>query len=402
MEDIRTNIERVAVDINGLLDSDDSLKRLTFEEVDELLKTKFLLTNPSWEQRQEETRRVKERYVGHFEDNMDKLLMALFHWKDSSSSSWNETIDINLYKRQIMDYVNCACACPCPCATTTLPYKSVETFDLVWKLVMKNKIVFTPEDIRGLDVRFLRHIMARPWYEHPFKTFTTTKQEDYDSSSEYGCGVLKTLMTPQERFWLNVVVGCSKEDVVDMQKLLTCLALDVDQRQRFLPMKATVFGEGEGDLLPQIMAHYEGAQISPVIKWRRNLGILLDNKPHQFHEFSEVIGDGCSVFVNKLTVELPYMCYAYVDRVEVDILDYSWVQGEKECYVDMGDEYILQHFRPYTKQNSHDGTTTISTIHKKCGDENEFPCYYLSVSFGLSKFHAVKAVRVYGKAVSFV
>jgi hypothetical protein len=119
------------------------------------------------------------------------------------------------------------------------------------------------------------------------------------------------------------------------------------------------------------------------------------------------------------TIELPYMCYAYVDRVEIDVNELYWVwdtkagefkkneqnkTGHKQRgYVAVGDEYNLEQFRPVKEKKSRrEGPGTTHTIVKKC-KESTTPCYYITVSFGLtSDMQTVKAVRLYGKAISLV
>jgi hypothetical protein len=396
MDKVRTNLDQIKQDVASVLESQETLGQLTLEELDEALQTKFMLLNPRWDERKAESKSVKERYMSLLNDEMDKL-KAILHWKQSGD--WNTKIDINQYKQHVMDYIN----------------NSVveDTYEMAWHLIKGGKIVLSPEDIKNLDVRFIKYVMTRQRYKNPFvmpsmknATDDSNANDDIEDEDEYE-NVNKTYMTSCERFWVNLIA--SGRDDVDKDNVILCLGMDVDQRLRYLPMKVTVFEEG--DLLPQIVGHYKGAQISPMIKWRRNVGILLDNTPCKFHDYMEYI-EGGPFMASIFTIELPYMCYVYVDRVEIDVDDSDWkwdaktqtmkkYDGRDMGYVSVGDEYILSKYKLVKDNNSRTSFGNTWTICKKC-KESAKPAYYVTISFGLSTFHNINAVRVYGKAISLV
>ncbi len=411
METVRSHIEETKNAIKSILETDKELAKLTLSELDEILKTKFTLMDKvvKWEDHNKESNRVKERYIDLLMNEMDKL-NAILHWKQLSD--WRIKIDIKQYKRHVIEYIN----------NSDVPdnylkrYVGVDTFDMAWKLIASGDIVLNPMDIRELDLRFIKYVMKKRKYKNPFQLMQLPKKKDNECNEynedhgiidydDYGI-VTKTYMMPAERFWVNVLA--SGRDDICRDDVMVCIGVDVDQRLRFMPQAVTVFEEG--DLLPQIISHYKGAGISPMIKWRRNVGILLGNDPCQFHDYYEFM-EKAPFIANMFSIELPYMCYAFVDRVEVDVIGPDWDfvtqtmkkdDGKQKEHINVGYEYILDKFRPIDKKQSISTYSTTRTISRKC-KENHSPTYYITWRFGLmSAFHTVAAIRVYGKAISLV
>ena len=54
-----------------------------------------------WEERTDETNRVKDRYLALQTDEVDKV-KAMLHWKDARSS----TADFGRHKQHIIEYIN--------------------------------------------------------------------------------------------------------------------------------------------------------------------------------------------------------------------------------------------------------------------------------------------------------
>jgi len=401
MDKIRNTLEQIKQDIAAVLESDETLSQLSLTDLDDLLQNKYMLTTPKWDERKEDTKRIKDRYISLLKDEMDKL-KALLHWKDTGYCCNN--IDVNSYKGHVIEYIN---------NTVLLDdenkwHNHVPAYNLAWQLVSDGKIKLTPDDVNKLDMRFIEYVMTRECYRNPFRVTMNKKHacddgdvEECEFDLDYNESDNKVHMTHRERFWVNVLA--SGRGDIDADKVLVCLGMDVDPRMRFMPQKVTVFEDG--DLLPQIASHYKNAQLSPMIKWRRNLGILLENMQYQFHDYLEFMENG--VFLTHMfTLELPYMCYAYVDHVEVDVSDFVWGEEDKKGvgYVEVGNEYILSAFKPFDKHKTKITLTAqnINVVKKKCR-ENDVPGYYITISFGLmNSYKTVNAVRMYGKAISLI
>ncbi len=393
MDTLKTYLDKVKDHITETLACENTLAQLSLTDLDEFLKTKFLLETTQWDEQKKISKEIKERYLDLQKTDIDKL-KAILHWKDAGN--WMNKIDVNAYKPQVIESVNNALAAEVdtPCSK----YDTIEAYDMLWDLVKSNTIKLTPQEIDQLDIRFIEYIMSRSQYSNPFRI--TLKDENYTDDEE--CNP-KAHMNPMERFWINLIAS-GRMDIKDTDAVLLCLGLDVDPRLRYMPQKVTIFEDG--DLLSQITAHYDNAALSPMIKCRRNLGIIIENCNYNFHDYREYIkANGGSFSTNMFAIEMPYMCYIYVDRIEVDGLSYYGSESKKtNGYVDVGDEYIMNSFRPVNQQKDQMITLIppeLKTFTKKC-KENTRPGYYTTISFGYSGYVTVYAVRVYGKAISLV
>ena len=180
----------------------------------------------------------------------------------------------------------------------------------------------------------------------------------------------------------------------------------------------TVF---EGELITQLVEHYNARVLSPMIKWRRNVGILLENRPYEWYDYTEFMNGKSPFMASKFSIEMPYMCYAYVDHIEVDIADYSrWDEPDPEAesksvaYMSMGYDFIVKKFKKVVDKKLTCGApaltggapaltcTKTKTLSLKCKEPNK-PGYYASVSFGAFNYcTTITAIRVYGRAISLI
>lgn len=402
MERINANIELIKKDVISIIDSDESLSKLTLKELDEILNFKFMLYNTPWDKKKEETQSIKDKYISTLIDELAKI-KAILYWNDSGG--WIKTTDIGVYKQHIVDYINNVVIGE----DSKSICKSISEYDMAWKIIKDNGIVLTPSDIKTLNIQFLNYVMSRQRYSNPFRSYIKPENCGYDSDED-DISKKKTQMTTLEHFWINVLA--SKRDDINKDDVMICLGTDVDQRLRFMPNKVTIFEEG--DILPQIVQHYKDSNISPMIKYRRNVGILLENKPYDFYNYSEYMASG-PFLSTMFTIEFPYMCYVYVDKIEVDIRDGFNIlidsndsnisKKEKNIisYMTVGSDNIQCSFRSVKEDRTENNNyiSNIKTLSKICDDKK--PGYYLTVSFGwMTSYQKVVNIRVYGKAISLI
>ena len=171
-----------------------------------------------------------------------------------------------------------------------------------------------------------------------------------------------------------------------------------------MPVGVKVF---DGELTSQVQGYYDGLKLSPVIRYRTNIGVIVDNHTYQFYRLRDL---GPQYAMESLHVEFPYMCYVYVDRVEVDtdvttmaLHDMTTAGGgERRLLVSVGDEYLMA---PFTKDNAAEtkdrSSLRIEGCHTLVGRPKESKAgYYVNVFLGF-KMTYVAGVMVYGRAVCF-
>jgi hypothetical protein len=377
MESIRNNVERVKSDVSTLLESESDLSRLTLKELDEILSIEYSMHDYSWDEKRAYTQKIKDRYMNLLTD--EAQVDAILHWKDHTG--WATKIDIGVYKQRIIEHVN---------RVEPVSHNRDPTYETAWSLIRDDNIVLTPKDICRLDTRFIKYAMSKRRMTDFRKSIAPASDNEEDA-----CDRHKAYMTPVERFCVNFLMSVASVD--DIDAALECLGHAAVQKKLFLPQKLTVFEDG--DILPHIIQHYNDTRLSPMIRCRRNVGIIMENMPHQFYDFQSY--SQAPFFASRFAIEFPYMCYVLVDRVEIDLIWSPFLDSNEaiNCCVDTGDEYIMRMFGTPDKALEVD-EAQVKTVSKTCTTGAEKPCHYLTVSF--NKYRTVVAIRVYGKAISLI
>jgi len=95
-----------------------------------------------------------------------------------------------------------------------------------------------------------------------------------------------------------------------------------------------------------------------------------------------------------VSIEFPYMCYGYVDRIELDIAGATATM----CKCTGGMEYMFKSFHVPTPDKY---TGDITTVNVSMEDEMKgMPLTFARITFD-NIIHIVK-IRVYGEAISFI
>lgn len=384
MDIFRQSITDIKSHINHILSNSDLLATLSPSDIDEVLSIKHKLCDSKWAERCEESKRVKQHYIKLLTNTVD-VLQVIFHWKDLSNHLVTN-IDLDSYKQVIIDCVN----------NSTFEFDNHNsTYNLTWCLVESGKITFTLDDVKQLNLQFIEYMLNDSFDTNCIDA--SDKQAPHLKNEDADWYIIKAPMKPRERFWVNVVAS-RYDEIKNKDTLLYCLGTDSDQRLRYMPQPVKIF---TGDLLPHIVQHYSRANISPLIMCRRNLGIVLGNESNPSYEYKQFIKNG-SFMCNSFTIEMPYMSYVYVDRVEIDISDFSTQKCMTDCcYVSIGDKYIMKEFVPVIQNNANGFRQKTTTIVGKCAQNNK-PGYCVSVCLGLTSVCTIHAIRIYGTALSFI
>lgn len=378
MDKINSSVTCLKQDIQSLIDNE-SLKHLSCRELDEIINIKHGLEKVSWQEKQQEQQDIKKRYLDLQPSDAERV-KAIFYWQDCDIGSRLNFDDV---KKVLVDIINNS--------------QSHKDFDMFWDLIRNGKVKLSKQDVSDLNDTFINYVAKKDFYRNPSRNIiryvqkhNMDKEEEWeDEEYDLESRKIKTYMTNKERFWIDVIASGKKIDNV-----LVCLALDCDQRLRYLPIGITKF---EGDLIPQISEYYQTIVLSPVIKYRRNVGVVLNNSINEFYEFDKVFNKlENSVFCSHVTVEFPHMCYVYPSRLELYVQN---IDNKGKFYVECGQEYILTSFQEkkqvYSANNEKHEVIKLNVKDIK-------PSTYVSIGHIPYNYFNIISVSIYGEAFVLV
>lgn len=220
---------------------------------------------------------------------------------------------------------------------------------------------------------------------------------DSDSNDSYRYYSSKYTMSGMHEFIITAFMTFyhNNENNIDNRWYQT-VVMSSHKKLMLFPQNVRLFS---GELLSQIESHYDTVKLSPLIEYRRQLGVILNNQTHQFYTYKDfnTMNYGYCYY---LSIELPYMCYARVSHLEMDIVE-SDVESDvyNKIEITNGKDYILRTFSKKLEEK-YKVQLEYNTITKK-NNKDEL-CTYISVYFGLMEYMRVRNLRVFGEAISFV
>lgn len=348
-----------------------ALQQLTLPQLDQLLDYKQRLEKLQWNELVEEVKAIKRTYIDLLQTDQARL-DVMFYWKDCQ---FGDGFKLNDYKKEVIAYVQ---------------NESTHAYNILWGLVVKGDVTFDPKDIASLPLGFIKHCLGQRKYRHT----QVSREGAHSAGSSDDEPVVNTVpMGKAERFWVSVLAW---RDDVDVDAALVSMAMETDPRMHYLPVGVKRF---DGELVSQVSGYYDGLCLSPVIKCRRTVGIIVNNTTNSFYNLNSRFANG-NVYASCLAVEFPYMCYVFVDRVELDVTE-NWDKTEsKRMFASTGDTCVLQPFVPVESTPSSPGfPVDCKTL--ECKLDGSMPAYYVSLSLGLTHYNTCKDVRIYGHAVAF-
>ena len=256
-----------------------------------------------------------------------------------------------------------------------------------WQLIRDGKIAATPA-----------WLSCDALVEHALTSLTRHKDDgDGDEDSD----AKNPEVTPAEAFF--VLLAFASNETHDRAIALR-ISQECDARLRYQPTAAPTRILDGGELLGRIGTIRR--DLSPAIRHRREIGVAFDNSVHEYHRYDPVTApefERLCVYLGSgstLSVELPHLVYALVDRVEVDVVASATYGVPEIRYASPGAEVLL---RPFTRKElpprvaSAVEVITVASVVKP--DACAVPCTHVSIS--LDRTTTVVAVRLYGRAIVF-
>ena len=377
MEAIEVKVASLKSELEGIVKGGD-LSSLSVKDINNILIYKDRIGGGSWDENMKSSKELKQRYLDWEGVPIERKLEAILTWGDYGGKG----VEMYGFKKEIIGHLQEGLG-----------------FDVVWDLLKKGKLVFGKDDAGLLSAGFMEFICKKKVIPVAPK-----KVGERESDSDDGYEDVKHIkLSPIEKFLINLLMFEYKSDEnIKIMKMLTGAS---DPRMHFLPQKVTRFN---GELMSQIIPHYKSNFISPVIDCRRGVGVILENQRRQFYEYEQFVKNNGRFLATQITIELPYMCYGYIKEVEVDLMDVhggGGVGGENQptMFISTGTEYVVYPFQECKKWEKGYFESCL-TLKKELSEGFDMPCTYISIHFGFTGtlFPSIRAIRLYGDAVSFI
>jgi hypothetical protein len=403
-------IDSIKTDISDILEhqgfTDEELAQLTNDQIEALISHYNNYCSPNYQQLRDMSDALKTRYLElPTLQESDQLIETVLKWGKTMSFNNN----INKYRSNIIKYL------------LSLKGKgdSTRVYKTIWLTIIENKLFFNNTHVKDLaaeNPEFIEYIIKSNSTNIPkAKKITKEITKDSDDTDYYTedddmcCGNNNIEMTYAESFIVSLFLSTDKFDH-HMQDLLTMYKNVCHPMLKHFPMKVTRF---EGEILAPILAHYTNTIISPIVKYRHTVGIVLNNKPYEFYKYEDICkarNSSTKLYTNSLSIEFPYMCYVSISHIEIEtdseIRTVSFGENEKprKLTACVESDYVLKPFKPLKEEQHQCETETNPAFIERIECTNpEKPGIYTSVYFSLiGTFIYLRNIRIYGQAISFV
>lgn len=440
-EHIVNTIDALKTTLNNIVEgdgmTDEELAALTGDQVEAIIKHMNTLCSHDYHKRTKIEDDFKTRYLElPLLQDTPKLIQTILSWGETDK--WSN--EINKYNSHIMKYLTNISTQQLS-DSSGLEVGMVNSTDTsriyrsIWLSIVKKTLFLNKEHVSLLvkeNPRFIEYVITSQIAKYnskkpvePSKEQTAKKQiSSQDSDNEYYDvdeynynydGHRKNInMSYVESFMVSLLMSTNKfdDDTTQLQKIFTMYQIACHTKLQHFPMKVTRFS---GEILAPILAHYSNPAnyISPIVKNRRTVGVVLDNKPYRYHKYEDVFkrsGKDTNLYTTSIAIEFPYMCYICVSHVELELnneIQHIASRQNINISVTVETDYVLVDFRKYTKEDKTDENTynkKQSSIIKRvdCKNPNKTGVYvslYFSI---LGAFVDIKDIRIYGEAISFV
>lgn len=284
--------------------------------------------------------------------------------------------------------------------------KTLHTCTHVIEMISTGILQLSYDDLTCVPLEFVIDMIESP---HLFMNKVINCKTISEDSDEY----ININVHPLEKMFVNCFdIFFEAFQHRDKKRLYECYSYACHPKLMHFPMR---FTQIRGELLSQVHDHYAVSSISPLITYRRNIEVVLDNKRYLHYKYCDCkkrMSSSCGgLTLHTMSVEFPYMCYVYVDHIEVD---YSSVNDISVSIVCNGSEYILSSTCALAPTTCPDANTrddycnidddSILTKLVKNNSKKE-PAVYCVVTFGEMfdfRLAKVRDVRIYGTAISFI
>ena len=402
---IRESIESIVQDKKI---SDDELAITTSNDVKRILKFYSTYSKTEWSDKQKYEKEFVKMYLLNNHVPISEKMAILFN-DIPKLEEYAPIINITPYVDFIISFMNSK-------VDFINKHGSSTSLISILKALNSGNLEFTLEHIKKIKYDVLHKIINLYASSSMYRKLTEPKKKiitkedtklieteniedsinDYSDESddiEKGFGKYYSSKYKMSKIHMLIVHACMITPDIP-KSWYTAFVQSAHPKLQMYPMCVRKF---KGELLSQLQTHYENVPISPIIEYRRSPGILLNNSNSRFYSYID-FKDMKSCYCNSITFELPYMSYAYISHVEIDVYD----KKPTEIYLTNGKDYNLERFKKCDKSTCEYKFERETLTVSMRNDNYDDVCIYMTVSFGITEYISIKDIRFYGEALSFI
>ena len=324
----------------------------------------------TWQSIRDEVATYRVALFAHLEPSAK--LEILLSWAEDNSIVWTNDVKAELV-RALVD---------------GLRTNDRAIFAAAWRRVRSGELRLDADALAESD--FARYVLFDA--ERPK---TKRVEEEVDLGDEYD---RNPRIVPAEAFLVSLAFHSDATD----ERVALRISQECDARLMYQPSAAPTRLSGE--LLGQIH-RLERRDMSPAVQHRRNIGLVFRNARSMAYCYDPTVPIDVVVFGGifggqGVSIELPHLVYALVDRVEIDV---AALEHERECEAHLsivaspGIEVLRTKYRDDIERWALASSAPMMTL--SADVKGGKPCSHVSV--GVSDMTRIRAVRVFGRAIVF-
>jgi hypothetical protein len=337
---------------------DETVLSQEFEEINNIIN---IYKNISTEKYNDKINKINDfinKYINHNNLSFDKKLEALFIW---NQAIYNRKIHLD--KSLLFKYLN-----------------DEKYYYKLFEFIKSNIITFDKEDIKDINIEFIHYIIKNNDIQE-YNYIINNNNEIYANNN--------IKMTNVEKFLINSLMYYT--DINITNELLLLLIQHTDIKLSYFP--SGNIKKFSGDLLSNVIEYYNNHSLSILIKYRRNVSILMDDKSYNYYYFDDCMKNK-NIFASDICIEFPYMCYGYISKIEIEC-----EKSTTNFYISNGYEYVFLDcivVEKPDKSNIEYNKTTLIKENKDCN----MPCSFIKIHF--NKYTHIYNVKLYGEVISLI
>ena len=385
LADIRKSVYDIVV--NKAIDPNE-LASMSNETIDDMLELNRKLNTKGYP----EDERIRGAFIEYYlslDCIPDEKKLDMFMSR-SSVHKLGAYVDINNHKKYVISAI-----------------PKLDSCQQIINSLVEGTLEFDFADLQELGASFAKKLARNLRVKTSTNREKQDKRSSISSDDDFGDnGNIK--VSRMERLVVNCLTLFHEHlDADEIYNLFKMYVYASDSRLKHFPLGFTRL---EGELISGISEHYNLAHphISPLIGTRRNIEVVFNNalyKHYTYKGFKDFVSKYGSIAVSSIAIEFPYMCYAYVHRVEIDYVKVFPKEGAPALALDnRGNEYVLSNPLNHIQDTEPLFTSShVETVVVENADS--YPAVYVVARNGNTwetKMMWVKDIRVYGTAVSFV
>ena len=379
IKDIFDNYNSIKLKINNIINnnilSDTELLSLSINDINKLRDIYNKISELNYSDKITNIKNFQNKYINLENLSLNNKIESLISW-NTGLGLWSNKKILKNNKNFILQYIN-----------NVKIEDSNNIYQNIYSLILSNNILFSKDDIMNINPEFIKYICKLK-----ISVNKVNKDKKYDSDEDdYEKNIQ---MSNIEKFYVNILMVTEDENIIN--KCLKNLKIYSHPKLNIFPLNCIKF---KGNILNDIINHYNNTKISSIIEFRRTVGIVIDNNTNNYYDYQEYISEN-DIFSNYISIEFPYMCYIYVSKIEFDVGE-MYNKSTIKINISKGNEYILQKYKNYKlDDNIHNKSEIKHTIIKDNLELNINPSNYIMIN--ISNYIKICNIRIYGEAISFI